>query len=168
MSQTLYLLRHAKAVPWGYSDDFNRELAPRGQKHMARLAGWLEANLAPPELELCSSSARTRETLAPLLERWPVAENRISYTDAVYHASAGMLHSLAEEAFESVDSLLMVGHNPGFESMAFHFMNPAETRAIYKMATGTLGVFRFPDGYSVDAGNVELVHWKTRKNLSDD
>ena len=37
MSQTLYLLRHAKAEPWSPGiNDFERALAQRGQDHMQR------------------------------------------------------------------------------------------------------------------------------------
>jgi phosphohistidine phosphatase len=166
MAQTLILLRHAKAVPWGYEDDFNRELAPRGIKHMRRLARWLPANLEVPQRVLCSSSQRTRETLAPLLEGWPLDQEKVTYTDEIYLAGTGSLHNLAQDAFESVDSLMMVGHNPGFEYLAFHYMDRRQTPDIYKMATGTLGVFEFPEGYALDTERVHMRHWLRRKDLS--
>jgi phosphohistidine phosphatase len=61
----LILIRHAKS-DWNSPDleDFHRPLAPRGRKaarwigDTLRDEGWL------PDLILCSSAARTRETLA--------------------------------------------------------------------------------------------------------
>lgn len=166
-TQTLYLLRHAKSVPWGYENDHNRELGPRGIKHMARLAEWLPGHLEPPEHVLCSTSMRTRLTIAPLIPAWPLDEDKITYTSEVYLASTGTLHNLAQDAFEETDSVMLVGHNPGFENLAFHFMDSGSTGHIHKMATGTLGVFDFPNGYALDASNVHMRFWKTRKNLAD-
>ena len=167
MTQTLYLLRHAKSVPWGYEDDHNRELGPRGIKHMKRLARWLPGNLEPPECVLCSTSMRTRLTLEPLIPAWPLDEDRITYTRDVYLASSGTLHNLAQDAFETANSVMLIGHNPGFEYMAYHFMDRATAQHIHKMATGTLGVFDFPDGYALDARNVHMRLWKTRKDLKE-
>jgi len=166
MSQTLMLLRHAKAVPWHPGiDDFSRVLAERGRQHARRLAAWLGERLEAPGEALCSPSARTLGTLEPLLETWPDLRGRTRYPRSLYGAGSGTLHDLAESAFGRVDSVLLVGHNPGFEYFAFHFMDAAEAREVSKMATGTLGVFEFPSGYRLDADDVVLRHWVRRKDL---
>ena len=165
MHQTLLLLRHAKAVPWEPGvDDFARELAPRGRRHMDRLATWSARHLAPPDRVLCSTSARTRGTLAPFLALWPELEPCVDYSDRLYHASAGTIHDLAAHAFDAHEMLLMVGHNPGFEVLALGLMTPAERREHYKMPTGTLGVFEFEEGFA--EGTPRLRHWIRRRDLS--
>jgi phosphohistidine phosphatase len=167
MQHTLMLLRHAKAVPWEPGvDDFARELAPRGRRHMERLAAWSAQHLAPPDRVLCSTSARTRGTLSPFLTLWPELERRVDYSDRLYHASAGTIHDLAARAFEAHKTVLMIGHNPGFEVLALGLMTPAESREHYKMATGTLGVFTFEDGFA--DGTPRLSHWVRRRDLSVD
>lgn len=166
MTQTLYLLRHAKAEPWTPGcDDFSRVLSKRGRKHMDSLAGWIQRVLPEPDAALCSTSARTRETLNPLFAAWPELAARTHYLDAIYEATTGRLHALAEQAFEQVDSVLMVGHNPSFEHLAMSVLRGTDARRINKMATGTLGVFEFEQGYSEDAGQGQLRHWITRKQF---
>lgn len=165
MQQTLMLLRHAKAVPWGYeSDDFSRQLAPRGRRHMKRLARWVREHLQAPERVLCSSSARTVETLDALLLVWPDLENKVEYRDSLYHASAGELHHQLSTALEQADHILMVGHNPGFENLALGMIEQQQVQEIQRMATGTLGVFGFIQGLE----SAQLLHWVTRRDLTED
>src|SRR4051794_21636581 len=90
----LFVLRHAKSS-WDDPDveDFDRPLAPRGQRDAAGMAGQLAAAGPAPELILCSPARRTRETLAAVLvgvEESPV----VQFVDAMYGASAGELVAL--------------------------------------------------------------------------
>lgn len=167
MNQTLYLLRHAKSEPWSSGiNDFGRTLNERGKKHMAILSSWMLKNLPAPKVVLCSASCRTRETLKPFAEKWLETEPNTVYLDEIYEASAGTLHSLAGNAFESTSTVMMVGHNPGFEYLALGLTADSETADITKMATGTLAVIDFPNGYVQDSGEGVLRHWVTRKSLS--
>ena len=168
MKQTLILLRHAKAVPWGYEvDDFSRPLAPRGRRHMYKLSAWAGKHLARPQHVLCSSSVRTVETLEPFLRLWPGLAEHTQYLDDLYHASAGSLHHHAGKALLEHGSVLMVGHNPGFETLAFSLLERSTALPLQRMATGTLGVFEFPDGFS-SGDPARLRHWITRHDLSAD
>lgn len=166
MSQTLYLLRHAKSVPWEPGDtDFDRSLSQRGRDHMQRLSSWMRDHLDPPGAALCSSSRRTRETISPILGIWPQITQHTSYLDEIYEASTGTLHALAERAFETADSVLMVGHNPGFEYLAIAVLRDSDAAGISKMATGTLAVIEFPSSYGEDSGQGILRQWIRRKSL---
>jgi phosphohistidine phosphatase len=166
MSQTLYLLRHAKAEPWQPgSDDFARRLNEKGAAHARALAQWMRESLPEPDAALCSSSARTRETLAPMLDVWPSLSDRSHYLDAIYEATTGRLHGIAEEGFGQVDRILMVGHNPGFESLVCALLGDRDAARIGKMPTGALAVIEFKNSYESDAGAGLLRHWLTRKNL---
>ncbi len=167
MIQTLSLLRHAKAEPWSPGDDdFEGSLSERGHKHMAHLSLWALKNLLVPGATLCSSSKRTRETLRPFFANWRGLELSTHYLDEIYEASTGMLYSVAESPFDSADSILMVGHNPGFEYLALGVLRDSDATGITKMATGTLAVIEFPNSYKQDCGQGVLRHWITRKNLS--
>lgn len=164
--QSLYLLRHAKAEAWTPGcHDFGRELNERGHAHMANLSRWMHDALPEPDLILCSTSARTRETLAPILQIWPAAESRTRYLDDIYEATNGQLLALADAAFETADRLLMVGHNPGFEHLANALLRDQDAASIGKMATGTLAVIDFENGYAADCGAGVLRHWIRRKDL---
>src|SRR5262245_31838834 len=63
--RTLWLLRHAKSS-WDHPglDDRERPLARRGARAAAQMRTYLEGENIDPELVLCSSALRTRETLA--------------------------------------------------------------------------------------------------------
>ena len=63
-NKRLFILRHAKSS-WDDPglDDHDRPLAPRGRRAVEALASYLSAREIRPDLVLCSSSRRTRETL---------------------------------------------------------------------------------------------------------
>jgi phosphohistidine phosphatase len=164
--QTLYLLRHAKAEPWYPGvNDFERPLNERGVRHMKRLSAWAENCLATPQLVLCSPSARTRGTLEPFLGAWPGLAAVTRYEADIYEATTARLQALAESAFAEADTLMMVGHNPGFEYLALTALNEQDAERINKMATGTLGVIEFRHGWSESMGQGELKHWVRRRDL---
>lgn len=162
--QHLYLLRHAKAEPWFPGvDDFARPLSDRGREHMRRLAAWAAESLAAPALVLCSPSARTRGTLEALQTAWDGQEVVTRFEPAIYEATARRLQDLADAGFAEADRVLMVGHNPGFEYFAWSALGDREAARIGKMATGSLAVIEFPDGWPQNQGI--LRHWVRRKDL---
>ncbi len=169
MSQTLYLLRHAKAVPWSPGiNDFERCLSNRGRRHMDHLSVWASQTLAIPDRCLCSSSARTRETIEPFFSHWQGLERNTEYLDEIYAATTGSLHSIAESGFQTADSIMMVGHNPGFEFLALALLRDQDANGITKMATGTMAVIEFPKTYERDSGEGILRRWVKRKDFSGD
>lgn len=166
MSQVLYLLRHAKAEPWYPGvNDYSRPLNERGHEHMRTLVARFGDQIDWPENILCSGSTRTRETLAPFIAANPELQGNTTYTDDIYEASAGTLHALALDAFETTQSLMMVGHNPGFEQLTMALVRHEDTTGIYKMPTGTLAVIEFDRGFRQDAGDGALKYWLRRKDL---
>lgn len=163
---TLYLLRHAKAEAWQPGvNDHERVLADRGRRHADALADWMSRELPPPEQVLCSPSARTRETLAPLLQRQPGLQAVTAFHPGIYEASAGQLERLAAHAFQQCAVLLMVGHNPGFEMLLRATLADAELDGIHKMATGTLAVMEFEPGWDEALGDGRLRHFVTRHDF---
>jgi phosphohistidine phosphatase len=167
MKQLLYLLRHAKAEPWSpLGNDFSRPLSSKGGKHALAVSLWAEEKLPVPDTVLCSPAKRTRETLAPLLAKWPQLLSTTDYVDSLYGASLNMLLTLAEDAFSYSQRLLMVGHNPGFENMLINTLCANQAATIQKMATGTLAVIEFSDGFTREAANGNLLHLLRRKDLS--
>jgi phosphohistidine phosphatase len=166
MTNRLYLLRHAKAEPWSpLGNDFSRELSSKGTRHAQTLTTWALKILPPPDTVLCSSSRRTRETLAPFLAQWPQLLATTDYVDPMYGASMNMLLTLAEDAFSYSERLLMVGHNPGFEDMLIYLLQQNQAVSIRKMATGTLAVIEFPGDFKRDVHDGKLLHLVRRKDL---
>ncbi len=69
-TKRLTLIRHAKAVEaTTFEDDHERALRGRGRRAAAELGQQLAAT--PPDLILCSTAARTRQTVACATGSWP-------------------------------------------------------------------------------------------------
>ncbi len=70
-----------------------------------------------PEHVLCSTSTRTRQTLDAVLSEFE-AEPSIDFEEALYLAGPGEMLDLVQSLPDTVESVLLVGHNPGTEMLA--------------------------------------------------
>lgn len=145
----LALLRHAKSS-WGNPalGDFDRPLNERGRL-AAPLMGRLLASMGfAPEIVLCSSSRRTRETLDYLLPHLAVAPPPVSFDDELYLASAEEVLKHVRASCGAAKKALIIGHNPGLHMLACRLGgagDPGALRRLHdKFPTGALAVFSFP------------------------
>jgi phosphohistidine phosphatase len=143
MSLRLFLLRHAKAEQAGETD-LIRRLAPRGRDEAEHVATLLKAEGYQPQAILCSTSQRTRETLAPLIPVL-VGGTEITLTHLIYNADCDDLLALVRTARAA--SLMLIGHNPGIEELAALLIGAgdqaAHTRLIAKFPPAGLAVIDF-------------------------
>jgi phosphohistidine phosphatase len=131
--KTLYLLRHAKSS-WDDPTlaDHDRPLAPRGRKAAPRMAVWLRTEARRPDMVICSSAARARETwdlMARELQPAPEVDIRRS----VYDAGPDQLIATARGAPARVATLMLVGHNPAMEEAAALLAGGGGNRALATM-----------------------------------
>jgi phosphohistidine phosphatase len=169
MTQTLMLLRHARAESWRPgADDAGRVLSEEGERHAQAVADWFAEHLAPPDHARCSPAARTRGTLEPLLSRLPMLRGRTAWDEALYLASAGDLHAVAGRAFDVHDRVLLVGHNPGIDGLLRTVTRADDLHGRGGMSPGRLAVVEFQQGWAEDAGDGRLVHWVGREDLGVD
>ena len=124
----LMLLRHAKS-DWSNEElsDKDRPLNPRGQRAAPEMGRWMRKHGWLPDRILCSSAKRTIETLDRIQEVWRQSEHGdhrfddgidVHFLEQLYMASP---QSILEEAIRyasNVQSLLIIGHNPGMEMLA--------------------------------------------------
>ncbi len=145
--KTLYLLRHAKSS-WNHPglSDHERPLNSRGRTAAPKIGAYMNDQGWAPELVLASTSERTRQTwalVAPELD----GEPRVIFTDEMYHASAGSLMLLVESLPDDVDSVLLLGHNPGTHAAADMLAGSGQDHQLetleYKFPTAGLAVFEF-------------------------
>ena len=130
---TLVLLRHAKSAwPPGVPDD-ERPLNPRGRRD-APVAGAVLAAGPPIDLALVSPAQRARETFQLATSVLPtVPPHRID--ERVYDADVVDLLAAISEVADDVDRLLVVGHNPGTEMLAFWLAANTPTADYLNMST---------------------------------
>jgi phosphohistidine phosphatase len=114
----LWLLRHAKSS-WDDSDmeDVDRPLAPRGARAGDRVRDNHDAEGIRPELVLCSSSLRTRETLARILPGLG-PELTVRIESSIYSFEADELLDRLRAIPADVGSVMLVGHNPALQELA--------------------------------------------------
>ncbi len=110
----LILIRHAKSS-WSNPalPDRERPLNKRGLRDAPLMAELISAECNAPDLILCSSSKRTRQTVEYFSDKWGLARNKINYKDGIYHASTDQLMHEIKRIDEDLNSVAIVGHNPG-------------------------------------------------------
>jgi len=117
-ARLIHLFRHAKS---SWDDpllaDFDRPLAPRGRQASETMGRYMRLADVHPDVILCSSSARTRETLERVLPGLD-SDAPVRYEKALYHAGATALMSRLRRVPDKVNSVLMIGHNPGMHALA--------------------------------------------------
>jgi phosphohistidine phosphatase len=167
--KTLFLLRHAKSS-WDDPGltDHDRPLAPRGRRAAKAIAEHLCAEGLAPDLVLCSSSVRTRETL----ERIAAAlgdEVRVDIERELYAASADRLLERLRAVDDGVGSVMLVGHNPGIEQLAFRLAGDGEKLADLrrKYPTAALATLEFDGRWSeLEPGAARLADFVKPKQLA--
>ena len=126
----LVILRHAKAIPASPElDDCDRRLADRGRSDAIRMGQFLKEEGCVPELALCSTAMRTRETLelvVPQLGTTPM----LRLLPELYLARWLTIINLVRQVRERADTVMVVGHSPGLEECARKLARPpGDTKA---------------------------------------
>lgn len=117
-TRTLVLLRHGKSEHSSGGADFDRGLTERGQRDSRAAGAWLAQQGHVPELVICSSARRARQTWKAAAETARGAA-QVQYERDVYDAShPNDLLELIHLAPAEVNVLLLIGHNPTFEMLS--------------------------------------------------
>jgi phosphohistidine phosphatase len=115
----LFLLRHGKADrPFGMLTDKERPLLPRGREEVAQMCRKLLKKGMNPQAIISSTALRalqTAETAAMELGHDPAG---VILAEAIYGAEVDELGVLLRMQDNNLDSLMLVGHNPGLEELA--------------------------------------------------
>ncbi|MDH3453002.1 MAG: histidine phosphatase family protein [Gammaproteobacteria bacterium] len=118
MPHQLLLMRHAKSS-WD-SDaptDFLRPLAKRGRKAAPRVGKWFKAQGLVPEQIISSPAERARQTTLAVADVLALDEARLRWEAQIYDASCNTLVTVIQSCDETLQRVMLVGHNPGFEEL---------------------------------------------------
>ncbi len=145
----LTLMRHAKSDWVDRSlSDIDRPLNERGCAAAPLAGAFLCENAPPPDMILCSSATRTRQTLDLLLPYMKPAPE-FDITERLYLASPSGMLGMITAADDTYQHILMIGHNPGTHVLALDVMDPERSNhgSIAAMAgkfpTAALAHFEF-------------------------
>jgi phosphohistidine phosphatase len=160
----LWILRHAKSS-WDDPslDDHERPLSRRGERACVALRRHCAAAAVLPEVVLCSTATRARETLAAL--GGVLGDPQVLLEDGLYLASAhGLLTRL--RALDA-ESALLVGHNPGLQELVVSLARPGalRDRAAEKLPTGALATLELEGWLELTPGRADLVALVTPREL---
>lgn len=173
--KTILLLRHAKST-WNDTtlNDHDRPLNRRGERAAKAMADHLSHKGSRPDLILCSTATRTRQTLAPLVKRLGSKAPPIALEDTLYLASEESLMERLRALGDEVATVLLVGHNDGIWRLAEAL---AGRGAVARMAalrekypTGALTTLQVPiaSWHDLAAGSGELVAFVRPRDLVGD
>jgi phosphohistidine phosphatase len=163
--KTLYLLRHAKSS-WKEPglEDFDRPLNRRGREAAPLVGRYIRKQGLRVDLLLSSPAARARQTAALVHEAARLTAELLD-DERIYEADAARLLEVVEQAPESADALMLVGHNPGMEELLKLLTGEAREMSTATLACVALDVEKWSKARA-GAGRLE---WLVRpKELKDD
>lgn len=110
-------MRHAKSS-WDdpAQSDFERPLNERGRKAAPFMGEVMTKNNFTPEIIVSSPAMRARQT-AELVKKSAACDAGIKFDERIYEASPQRLLEVIADIENDFDSAMIVGHNPGFESL---------------------------------------------------
>jgi phosphohistidine phosphatase len=124
--KTLLLLRHAKSS-WDDPTlaDHDRPLKKRGVKAALRMGQVIRDFRLNPELILCSTAVRAKETLKLVLETARISP-AIEYLDELFHCPVTGFGDALRRVDNRIHRVMLIGHNPGLEEF-LHGLTQQET-----------------------------------------
>lgn len=144
MSRELLILRHAKSA-WNTAapSDFDRPLAPRGEKAAPRVGRWMKSQGLAPDYVVSSPAERARQTVLAACSEVDFDPARIHWDERVYGAWTRTLVYVLRETPDEAERVLIAGHNPGLEDLVRTLASePVSTPSNGKlMPTATLAHF---------------------------
>ena len=161
----LFLLRHAKS---SWDDpalgDFDRPLSKRGISNAILLSKYLDKQKIFFDLVLSSPSERTQSTSDLVLSYCNPAPTILLKED-IYHASVSSLSQLIKGQDDSINDLLVIGHNPGLHIL----IETLAHESIIKLPTCTfVKLTNFNHWKDLDTGILDLELLITPKELKHD
>jgi phosphohistidine phosphatase len=142
----LTLLRHAKST-WDdpVARDFDRPLNERGRRAARTIGREMQAQGLEFDQVIASPAVRVIETLADVEDGYGQPLNP-AFDKRIYLASKETLLDIVQSADDRAERLLIVGHNPGLETLAMLLTRGEGLRAevAIKYPTATLAEISLP------------------------
>lgn len=130
----LVVLRHAKSARPEGVFDHRRPLAPRGLRDAPAAGRALAEADCLPDLALCSTAVRARQTWELASAQWGTPPP-VRFDPRLYDAVASELLDVVHEVPPEVETLLLVGHNPGLEELVLQLAGDSLDDAIEEVRT---------------------------------
>ncbi|MEN8185027.1 MAG: histidine phosphatase family protein [Myxococcota bacterium] len=167
----LLLLRHARAGSGLGSEDHERPLTEDGREDAKRMGAFLVGRSLHPDLALCSSARRARETLEALQSHGgDVAA--VALERELYEADAHGLLRRLRAVDDGVQRCLLVAHQPAIGELSAQLASEADPAALgrlrHGLSPGALALFEVsgPGWGDLDPGQTRLLDFVAPQDLA--
>lgn len=145
-TRKLLIMRHGKSDWSSDASDFERPLKKRGIKEAKKIGYWLSNNAYyKPDVVISSPAERALSTANIVAEMLP-GQVELELDDRIYLTGLEQLLEVLTELPEDINCPLLVGHNPGLESLLLYLADvPDDYYKDWKLlTTGTLAIIKMP------------------------
>ena len=159
MNLYLYIMRHAKSDWSGpQTSDFERPINKRGTRNAMRIGEWMNENNHIPQKIISSPAVRAKETIELVTEQISKFNlEDLTYEDELYLAGFTQLIEFINTYKDKVQSLMLVGHNPGIENLVNYLCDKSGDKETI-VTTANLFIFKFSsDSFNTAVDTIELV-----------
>ena len=167
----LLLFRHAKAITFQAGmDDLARTLIPRGRKDSACIGSYMATEALVPDRVLVSPSTRTLETWKFTAPAFPSVPEEMRM-EGLYEATSDAIIAIIRQTPAAIQSLLVIGHNPGLHRVALALIASGNAKARQqlrkKLPTSGLVIidFAFDDWNKLERKSGRLDRFLTPSSL---
>lgn len=116
--KTLYLVRHAKSS-WKHDvDDHKRPLKSRGERDGRLVSKKVSEEIEPPQKIICSDATRALSTAQFFKEAMNINDANFETNHDLYDFSGQNVMRIIKSLDDSLDKVMIVGHNHAFTSVA--------------------------------------------------
>ncbi|MCG6186749.1 SixA phosphatase family protein [Maribellus maritimus] len=117
------IVRHAKSVPYGYDDDFNRDLKERGKNDAKLVSGDLKRKGIVPDVMISSPAKRAIKTARIFADNLGFNRKDILKVKNIYDGqTTSEFLEMIKKLPENAETVFFFGHNPGFHYFASNLL----------------------------------------------
>ncbi|HET7397743.1 MAG TPA: histidine phosphatase family protein [Intrasporangium sp.] len=162
--KTLVLMRHSKSVQGLAGPDHDRQLTDRGRRDAEAAGAWLREQGLVPDLVICSTAVRTRQTWEAACHGGAQAEF-VEYRKNAYHGGAAAVLETIREDGGDMTTVLVVGHNPAMAELTSLLADGEGSSAAHEalsegFSTTGLAVLRWSGEWAdLEPGGCELLRF---------
>jgi phosphohistidine phosphatase len=117
------IVRHAKSVPFGYDNDFYRDLTDKGETDAEKISEKLKDLNIKPDLVIASTATRAMHTATIFCKKLGYEPAKIRKEDVLYSGitTQGFIDML-QEIPETIETVFIFGHNPTVYYLAYNLV----------------------------------------------
>jgi len=117
------IVRHAKSVPYGYDDDFHRDLTERGIEDANKISKRLNELGIVPDLVMASPAVRTMHTAGIFCKNLSYDLKSVQEESSFYGGvTTQRFVELLQQLTEDVQTVFIFGHNPTVYYLVYNLL----------------------------------------------